>query len=1236
MRKNYLTDFSFQQHNPEKKKTSPSDQIDLRKSHWLSFLFLTLLFLISAKIDAQTTIISPAGDGGFETGTTLALNNWTATTGGAAANRWVSSTGATAGFSGTRCAYVTQNSAGLPPAFTYDIGTTRATHFYRNITVPAGESNITLSFNWIGRGESTYDRMKIWIVPTTVTPIYGTAISASGTAPTGNIQIGATEYSLQGTWTTTSFTLPAAYAGTTVRLIFEWTNDNSLGTQPPSAIDNISLTSSPPCANPTLITATITSQTTTTVNWTAASPAPGLGYQYYLSTSSTAPTAGTTPTGSTGAGVTTVNLTGLTIGATYYVWVRSNCNAGSQSTWTGPTSFFQPTCMPGGGTGTSTLGCPSVLSGGLGLNGADPATITCISASSCVDLEANYLALGQTTNYTVESIPYAPPYQFGCLQNPVSVNVDDVWSPVINLPFNFCYYGNSYNSCVIGSNGSLTFDTSHASTASGYSFSNSLPSTTGALFANTIYGVYHDIDPSIGGEVGWELITLNSGCRALVASWSDVPMFSNNSLLYTGMMVLYENTNIIEVYIKEKRIDGTWNSGNAIVGVQNATGTQAVVAPGRNGLDADWTVTNEAWRFVPSGTSITSLKWYQGAGTGGPVVGTTDVINVCPAVTTIYTAEITYSLCNGSTLIETEQTTVTVNINKVWNGSVNTDWNNGNNWTPLGVPTSTDCVIIPNVTNDPIIPAAGYNAFARTLTIYNGGLLTLSTPSNITVTNVIDVNPGGTFNINNSASILQVNPVTNIGDINMNRTANTIDRLDYVYWSSPVATFNSSAISPGSLTNLIWKWAPTITGNGTGNYGNWLNGNENMVRGKGYIVRGPNSYGTPANYTATFTGVPNNGNITIPISRGTYDLAATYSSASSPTYATKDDDNWNLVGNPYPSAISAYQFLDVNTNIEGFVKLWTHGNNPNQAILDPFYNNYEYNYTATDYVTYNKTGSSAGGGTDYMIGAGQGFFVLMKHTSALTTENIVFNNTMRNSTYINSNFYRDGNTNSSEDKGRIWLDLVGTNSTMRTLVGYINGATDEKDRTYDAITDLKVDMNIYSLIGYEGQIIQGRKLPFNENDQVPLGIKISQNGNYSIGIGTVDGFFNDTNYNIFLEDKTLNVIHNLRTSPYSFTATSGIWNDRFVLRYRETTLSNDEFDYANEVKIFANSNINISSVNQSIKEVIVYDILGKTLVDKKNVNKNEVVLTDIIPTNNMLIVKVILDNDAEVIKKVIY
>ena len=290
---------------------------------------------------------------------------------------------------------------------------------------------------------------------------------------------------------------------------------------------------------------------------------------------------------------------------TFYVHYNTNSSCGTASNCT-TTSVTNGTasgsCTPGSGTGTSAAGCPSVVSGGLGLNGSDPAAITC-STSSCVDLEATYLQLGQTTSYSVQSIPYSPPYQFGCLANAVSVNTDDVWSPTINLPFNFCFYGTNYNQCLIGSNGVLTFDTTN-NTPGGFSeweFTTDLPNP--ALFRNSIFGVYHDIDPSVSGTVGWELVTLPTGCRALVASWNDIPMFSSscNSILYTGMIVLYENTNIIEVYIKQKNVCASWNGGNAIVGVQNAAGTSGTVAPNRNALSADWTTTNEAWRFVPSG-----------------------------------------------------------------------------------------------------------------------------------------------------------------------------------------------------------------------------------------------------------------------------------------------------------------------------------------------------------------------------------------------------------------------------------------------------------------------------------------------------------------------------------------------------------------------------------------------------------------------------------------------------------
>ncbi len=61
------------------------------------------------------------------------------------------------------------------------------------------------------------------------------------------------------------------------------------------------------------------------MNWTAPSTVPSDGYDYYVSTTATAPTATTTPTGNVAAGTTTKTLTGYLPGLTYYCWIRSNC-----------------------------------------------------------------------------------------------------------------------------------------------------------------------------------------------------------------------------------------------------------------------------------------------------------------------------------------------------------------------------------------------------------------------------------------------------------------------------------------------------------------------------------------------------------------------------------------------------------------------------------------------------------------------------------------------------------------------------------------------------------------------------------------------------------------------------------------------------------------------------------------------------------------------------------------------
>jgi hypothetical protein len=243
---------------------------------------------------------------------------------------------------------------------------------------------------------------------------------------------------------------------------------------------------------------------------------------------------------------------------------------------------------------------------------------------------------------------------------------------------------------------------------------------------------------------------------------------------------------------------------------------------------------------------------------------------------------------------------------------------------------------------------------------------------------------------------------------------------------------------------------------------------------------------------------------------------------------------------------------------------------------------------------------------------------------------------MRSATFVNNQFYKNGNVTSLE-RNRIWLDLVtSTGFVNRTVVGYIDGATHAEDRLYDAFTDNKPSQNFYSLIENKPMVIQGRALPFDVNDTVPMGVQIPTNGTYTIAIAAVDGLFSGGDQTIYLEDKLLNTIHNLTASQYQFTSNQGIINNRFVLRYTTNALSNTDFDYSNEVKIFANNCINISSINQSIKEVIIYDVLGKVLIDKKGIGKKEISLNQLKPTTNVLIVKVILDNNGIIIKKVVF
>ncbi|WP_179334036.1 T9SS sorting signal type C domain-containing protein [Winogradskyella costae] len=492
--------------------------------------------------------------------------------------------------------------------------------------------------------------------------------------------------------------------------------------------------------------------------------------------------------------------------------------------------------------------------------------------------------------------------------------------------------------------------------------------------------------------------------------------------------------------------------------------------------------------------------------------------------------------------------------------------------------------------------------------------------------------PAGIFTLEDDASLVQINDVANRGDIVLKREADNLNQYDYVYWSSPVAGFGIAGI-PGSNK---YEWNPQIANGNTDDstVGDWVSANGFMSVGRGYIARVPSS----ANVTATFNGVPNNGDINIAISK-------TPNSGSSGMASI--DKHWNLIGNPYPSAIDAIEFLThnssvVDSGIDGGVYLWTHTRPASSSEDDPFYDNddtYGLNY-GNQYIAYNAMGNSDPSDEfKGKIASGQGFFVQVLDDFT-GSPSVSFNNAMRHDNYEahnNDEFYRGTvDTSVAQEKQLVWLSLANENNhAMSTLIGYAEGATEGKDRLYDAYTNNE-GFNLYSLITEDEKlVIQGLPLPFVDTNTVPLGIELTQSGIYNIAIGNVKGsLFVDQEQDIYLEDTYTNVTHDLRASPYTFTGEAGEFNDRFILKYTTSLLSVSDVLASNTFAFVKDDLLNVRS-NTGIKAVNVYDLNGREIIAYTSNNQHNVMIEDFQFSKGVYLVSITLEGNIIVTKKII-
>jgi GEVED domain/Fibronectin type III domain len=1266
-------------------------------------------------ISAQTTVIDPTGDGGFETGATLGANGWSDNMLPLTAptfhywNRWVTNTAAT-GYTGARAAYITNDIDGTPviPPYAYSAPSSVIPKIHRIVAFPAGETDITLNFDWKGEADAD-DFLRIWLVPT------GDGIPNGAYTPAaGRNLIGS--YNNQANWTNTTITIPATYANTSSRLVFEWFNNATIGTTP-AAIDNISLVTDILCGpNSTNSTyfidrfQTYVGGSSDIVN--SNSGYATSGYEDNTATDSVEQFAGAE-----------VNFATVLNSGTFGVniWVDwdgdgdflSNPNEKVFATNSYTTSFISDFTIP------NTIAPGSyVMRVRADYYSIDPTPCGVISDGETEDYTlivspitctndptiqpvTNIDAYTATINWSAASPVPAEGYDYFVTinPNPISYNQTPTGNTtatsidLTGLLEDTTYYVwvRSVCSTTWGGDGawvgSETFTTLIAApTTTSVSICPGDPSevltadascTNNAVLGNTIVG-----ETTLASPLAYRLYwATTSGNPCSFDTTEDQERYETFDFQVdaagTYIFTVNETTPFDSMgYI----VFGGFTPGDCSGGGTYVAGDDdsadtgldskitAVLTPGItytlvttfSGFSSpdigpfQWDVTGPGTLLDPY-TPTNTLGWYTTASGGTPIFtgDTFDLVAEGIITDTNTTGSFTYWVaCSATPALRTP---ATYNIGKVWTGAIDSDWNTAGNWSPSGIPTDTDCVVITNAGFSPIVNGTTDGVGGR-LIVQNGATLTQQSNSILTFDGAITVDTGGTYTMLDSASLFQETDVANTvnGTFNMQRTA-TISEDDYVYWSSPVDNFLIQNVSPGTI-DYNYEWLPTLNqgpgpvGIPTMFFGEWQSYNTGaMDVGKGYIVKGPVGHGsTDAPFTATFSGTPNNGSITQPIERGTHNTGLyTFQpyAGGDILNITDDDDNWNLIGNPYPSAISLEDFISDNGTIDGFVYLWTHGTDIGIGNTDSFYDDFTYNYNVADYIAINSVGVSNPTGFDRRyIGAGQGFFVLM-NDSGTTNENVEFHNYMRRADgfYRNDLFFRSANTDIEEEdaatKHRIWLDYVTpSGGTNTTLIGYVNGATNDKDRMYDAKTTRGEGLNLYSLLDEDTYIIQGRQTPFVNTDTVPLGLNITEAGIQTIAINTVDGLFLDTDQDIYIEDATTGITHNLNNAPYTFTSDAvGNVNDRFILTYRASTLSIEDFDILNVIKVYEESEtIVVTSSQETIASIEVYDMLGRTLFNKRSINSDRFTINNISPDNATLIVKVKLVNGQQKIAKMIF
>jgi len=505
--------------------------------------------------------------------------------------------------------------------------------------------------------------------------------------------------------------------------------------------------------------------------------------------------------------------------------------------------------------------------------------------------------------------------------------------------------------------------------------------------------------------------------------------------------------------------------------------------------------------------------------------------------------------------------------------------------------------------------------------VENGGVLVVNDAIDFEVTNAIQLN--GEIRMIGDAQLNQTHTgtsqVTGNGKLYIDQTSNLTNVYQSGYWSSPVVTSGNTytiagAMKDGSIPTSKNSNPPNITfvtgydGATTSpisisNYWlakltNALDWNRHRSENTAYNpTEGYNMKSSGANQqNYTFVGKPNDGDYTSNITSG----------------------NSSLLGNPYPSAMDATEFLSTNTSFFNTLYFW-YGSNDNS-------NTHVRSAYAGGYATYLVgVGTAYNGGTapNGIIAVGQGFFV-----DATATGTIVFNNNHR--IYDTTGHLYARPTVLPILRLGLDFEVSATETFHRQLAlafrGDLRGLDNHDAPMYDfRPTDFSVIVENQT----SDYVITGEP-NFNDNLEIPLHIKLDQQRELSFKVDALENF---TPSNVYLKDNNTSMYYDL-ANPIAINVDAGDYHNRFSITFRNSVAAINDITKDNYVTIIDNVDYLTLNSNLSIKQISIYNTLGQELVNKSN-NSSQLNLAVKLAKNSVVFVKVKLENGEVITKKMV-